>query len=125
MREAELRVKIVDERARFDKNPIEFRDSYKAEQEKLQQQFTSARSFLDSVQIDHEPKVKISQVCADLNVDGLREDIVTNRAAKALSALKGRDRVSAEDTAIVIPNCLRHRLQKDLWESIDSGLLVI
>ncbi|CAI8618308.1 unnamed protein product [Vicia faba] len=31
VREAELRVKIVEERARFDKNPIEFRDSYKAE----------------------------------------------------------------------------------------------
>ncbi|XP_058730780.1 magnesium-chelatase subunit ChlI, chloroplastic-like isoform X2 [Vicia villosa] len=125
VREAELRVKIVEERVRFDKNPNEFRDSYKAEQEKLEQQITSARSFLASVEIDHELKVKISQVCADLNVDGLRGDIVTNRAAKALSALKGRDRVSAEDIAIVIPNCLRHRLRKDPLESIDSGLLVI
>ncbi|CAK8577605.1 unnamed protein product [Lathyrus sativus] len=125
VREAELRVKIVEERGRFDKNPKEFRDSYEAEQEKLQQQITSARSFLASVQIDYELKVKISQVCADLNVDGLRGDIVTNRAAKALSALKGRDRVSAEDIAIVIPNCLRHRLRKDPLESIDSGLLVI
>ncbi|KAI5386781.1 hypothetical protein KIW84_073068 [Lathyrus oleraceus] len=125
VREAELRVKIVEERGRFDKNPKEFRDSYEAEQEKLQQEITSARSFLASVEIDHELKVKISQVCADLNVDGLRGDIVTNRAAKALSALKGRDRVSAEDIAIVIPNCLRHRLRKDPLESIDSGLLVI
>ncbi|MBF4213394.1 magnesium chelatase ATPase subunit I, partial [Pseudomonas donghuensis] len=32
VRDAELRVKIVEERARFDKNPKEFRESYKAEQ---------------------------------------------------------------------------------------------
>ncbi|XP_045832985.1 magnesium-chelatase subunit ChlI, chloroplastic-like [Trifolium pratense] len=125
VRDAELRVKIVEERARFDKNPKEFREAYKAEQEKLQQQITSARSFLPSVQIDHELKVKISKVCAELNVDGLRGDIVTNRAAKALAALKGSEKVSAEDIATVIPNCLRHRLRKDPLESIDSGLLVI
>ncbi|TYH68454.1 hypothetical protein ES332_D06G260900v1 [Gossypium tomentosum] len=125
VRDAELRVKIVEERARFDKNPKEFRDSYKAEQEKLQQQIASARSSLSLVQIDQDLKFKISQVCAELNVDGLRGDIVTNRAAKALAALKGRDCVTAEDIATVIPNCLRHRLRKDPLESIDSGLLVI
>ncbi|CAI8591047.1 unnamed protein product [Vicia faba] len=124
VRDAELRVKIVEERARFDKNPKEFRETYKAEQEKLTEQITSARSLLSSVQIDQDLKVKISRVCAELNVDGLRGDIVSNRAAKALAALKGRDKVSVEDIATVIPNCLRHRLRKDPLESIDSGLLV-
>ncbi|KAF9609958.1 hypothetical protein IFM89_019514 [Coptis chinensis] len=125
VRDAELRVKIVEERARFDQNPKEFRTTYEEEQQKLQDQIDSARSALSSVQIDRELRVKISKVCAELNVDGLRGDIVTNRAAKALAALKGRDTVSAEDIATVIPNCLRHRLRKDPLESIDSGLLVI
>lgn len=124
VRDAELRVKIVEERARFDKNPKEFRETYKAEQEKLTDQITSARKILSSVQIDQDLKVKISRVCAELNVDGLRGDIVSNRAAKALAALKGRDQVTVEDIATVIPNCLRHRLRKDPLESIDSGLLV-
>ncbi|ERM99293.1 hypothetical protein AMTR_s00092p00167540 [Amborella trichopoda] len=125
VKDAELRVKIVEERARFDQNPKEFRDSYQAEQEKLQNQITKARETLSSVQIDHDLRVKISRVCAELNVDGLRGDIVTNRASKALASLKGRDKVTAEDIATVIPNCLRHRLRKDPLESIDSGLLVI
>ncbi|VAI92387.1 unnamed protein product [Triticum turgidum subsp. durum] len=88
-------------------------------------EITSARSNLGSVQLDHDLRVKISQVCSELNVDGLRGDIVTNRAAKALAALKGRDIVTVEDIATVIPNCLRHRLRKDPLESIDSGLLVV
>ncbi|XP_065877697.1 magnesium-chelatase subunit ChlI, chloroplastic [Euphorbia lathyris] len=125
VKDAELRVKIVEERARFDKNPKEFRVTYLSEQEKLQEQITAARSRLSAVQIDHDLKVKISKVCAELNVDGLRGDIVTNRAAKALASLKGRDKVTPEDIATVIPNCLRHRLRKDPLESIDSGLLVI
>ncbi|GFZ06132.1 P-loop containing nucleoside triphosphate hydrolases superfamily protein [Actinidia rufa] len=125
VRDAELRVKIVEERARFDQNPKDFRDSYKAEQDKLQEQISSARNSLSSVQMDHDLRVKISKVCAELNVDGLRGDIVTNRAAKALAALKGRNEVTSEDIATVIPNCLRHRLRKDPLESIDSGLLVI
>ncbi|KAF5742327.1 magnesium-chelatase subunit ChlI chloroplastic [Tripterygium wilfordii] len=125
VKDPELRVKIVEERAQFDKNPKEFRDSYKAEQDKLQSQIASARSSLSSIQIDRDLKVKISKVCSELNVDGLRGDIVANRAAKALAALKGKDKVAAEDIATVIPNCLRHRLRKDPLESIDSGLLVI
>ncbi|CAL9225135.1 unnamed protein product, partial [Arabidopsis halleri] len=66
-----------------------------------------ARANLSSVQIDRELKVKISRVCSELNVDGLRGDIVTNRAAKALAAVKGKDRVTPDDVATVIPNCLR------------------
>ncbi|CAD6270438.1 unnamed protein product [Miscanthus lutarioriparius] len=115
VRDAELRVKIVEERARFDRDPKTFRESYLEEQEKLQQQISSARSNLGAVQIDH-----------DLSASRYpRGDIVTNRAAKALAALKGRDSVTVEDIATVIPNCLRHRLRKDPLESIDSGLLVI
>jgi magnesium chelatase subunit I len=125
VRDAELRVKIVEERSRFDRDPKGFRESYTQEQEKLQQQISSARSNLGSVQIDHDLRVKISRVCSELNVDGLRGDIVSNRAAKALASLKGRDSVTVEDIATVIPNCLRHRLRKDPLESIDSGLLVI
>eukprot|EP01018_Ginkgo_biloba_P000156 Gb_27010 [translate_table: standard] len=125
VRDAELRVKIVEERARFDKDPKDFRESYLQEQERLQNQISDARELLPRVQIDHGIRVKISQVCAELNVDGLRGDIVTNRAAKALAALKGREQVATEDVMTVIPNCLRHRLRKDPLESIDSGLLVV
>ncbi|KAI3745002.1 hypothetical protein L1987_58102 [Smallanthus sonchifolius] len=124
VRDAELWVKIVEERARFDKNLKDFRGTYKADQEKLQKEISSATSRLDSVQIDNDLRVKISKVCVEPNVDGLRRDIVTNRAAKALVALKRRDQVISEDIAVMILNCLTHKLWKHPLESIDSGLLV-
>jgi magnesium chelatase subunit I len=68
--------------------------------------------------------VKISEVCSELDVDGLRGDIVSNRAAKALAAFEGRKEVTVDDIRRVMPLCLRHRLRKDPLESIDSGYKV-
>ena len=62
-----------------------------------------------------------SQICSELDVDGLRGDLVTNRASKAIAAFEGRTEVTPEDIYRVIPLCLRHRLRKDPLESIDSG----
>ena len=124
VKDAELRVKIVEQRASFDQNPRAFRDSYKISQDNLSQQIKQARERLPNVKIDYDLRVNISKICAELNVDGLRGDIVTNRASKALAALGGRDQVTPKDILTVIPLCLRHRLRKDPLESIDSGLLV-
>ncbi len=121
VRDPELRVKIVEQRATFDENPKEFRKSYETSQTSLTAKLTEARGRLRQVQTDYSLRVKISQVCSELNVDGLRGDIVTNRAAKALAALEGRTSVSVEDIARIITLCLRHRLRKDPLESIDSG----
>ncbi|KAL3697942.1 hypothetical protein R1sor_012018 [Riccia sorocarpa] len=125
VRDAELRVKIVEERGKFDQNPKAFREAYKESQEKLRQQIFDARARLKSVTVPYDLRVKISQVCSELDVDGLRGDIVSTRAAKALAALKDRDEVTAKDILTVIPNCLRHRLRKDPLEDIDSGLQVV
>jgi magnesium chelatase subunit I len=55
----------------------------------FEKQIKQARERLPNVQLDQQLiyVVKISKVCAELNIDGLRGDIVTNRAAKALAAL--------------------------------------
>ena len=60
-------------------------------------------------------------MCSDLNVDGLRGDMVTSRAAKALAAFENRSEVTTKDIFTIITLCLRHRLRKDPLESIDSG----
>jgi len=56
-----------------------------------------------------EIKLKISEICSLLDVDGIRGDMVINRAARALVALEGRSEVSLDDVAKVIGLCLNHR----------------
>jgi len=116
-----LRVKIVEERTSFDLNPDEWLDKYETEQNALTEKIISAQNILSDVKLDYNLRVKISEVCSILDVDGLRGDIVTNRASKAYAALNGRDEVTVEDIEKVITLCLRHRLRKDPLETIDSG----
>jgi magnesium chelatase subunit I len=124
VRDAEQRVQIVEQRTEFDRDPAGFTAQCQAEQNALQQKIVEAQARLSQVTLDHGFRVKISEVCAELDVDGLRGDIVTNRAAKALAAYEGRTEVTLEDVQRVIALCLRHRLRKDPLESIDSGYKV-
>ena len=124
VKEPNLRVQIVEQRAEFDSNPPEFCDKYQDKQEELQNKLVQAQQLLPQVNMDYDLRVKISEVCSELDVDGLRGDIVTNRAAKALAAFEGRTEVTVDDIRRVIVLCLRHRLRKDPLESIDSGYKV-
>ena len=108
-------------RSSFDEAPLEFRISYNDSQRELTEKLTEARQNLKNVEIDYDFRIKISQICSELNVDGLRGDIVTNRASKAIAAFENRTEVTPQDIFRVIPLCLRHRLRKDPLESIDSG----
>ena len=116
-----LREKVVEERTSFDQSPALWLANYESRQQELRDKIIDAQKVLPTVEIDYGLRVKISEVCSQLDVDGLRGDIVTNRAAKAHAAYNGRDKVTIEDISKVITLCLRHRLRKDPLESIDSG----
>ena len=116
-----LRVQVVEERTSFDQNPATWLANYESQQQELRDKIIAAQKLLPTVEIDYDLRVKISEVCSQLDVDGLRGDIVTNRAAKAHAAYNGRDKVTVEDISKIITLCLRHRLRKDPLETIDSG----
>jgi len=121
VKEPELRVKIVEERARFDEEPQKFRQEYTGSQTAIKDRLEEARQLLKEVEVNRDIRVKISEMCSQLDVDGLRGDIVTNRAAKAIAAFEGRTEVTEEDVGRICVLCLRHRLRKDPLETIDSG----
>ena len=121
VKEPSLRVQIVEQRSKFDTNPYDCLQEFQEEQEKLKRQIIDAQRILVDVNVDYDLRVKISEVCGELDVDGLRGDIVINRAAKAFAAYNTKDQVEISDIQQVITLCLRHRLRKDPLETIDSG----
>jgi magnesium chelatase subunit I len=116
-----LRVKVVEERTSFDQSPMIWIENYESQQQELRDRIVAAQELLPKVEMEYDLRIKISEVCSRLDVDGLRGDIVTNRAARAHAAYNNRDKVTVDDIAIIITLCLRHRLRKDPLESIDSG----
>jgi len=121
VRDPELRVQIVEQRSEFDKNPQACLAQYQDQQQEFRDRIIKAQDLLSETSLSYELRVKISQVCGELDVDGLRGDIVTNRAARAYAAYMGHTEVTVDDIKTIIKMCLRHRLRKDPLESIDSG----
>nr|YP_010185228.1 protochlorophyllide reductase magnesium chelatase subunit [Ishige okamurae]QVJ99572.1 protochlorophyllide reductase magnesium chelatase subunit [Ishige okamurae] len=124
VKDPDLRVKIVEERTLFDLDPYTWIGKYKKQQESLKQKIINAQKLLYKVRIPYHFRVKISKVCSELRVDGLRGDIVINRAAKAYASFQGKTEVTLEDIEKVIVLCISHRLRKDPLESVDSGYKV-
>ena len=121
IREPHLRVQIVEERISFDKSPEFWLEKYTVEQDAIQEKIRKAQNLLPVVSISQDFQLKISQICSELGVEGLRGDLVSTRAAKALAALEARVEVTIEDIRRTIVLCLRHRLRKDPMESLSSG----
>ena len=125
VKDPKLRVKVVEERTSFDQTPTVWIENYQQKQKELRERILKAQELLPTVEINYNLRLKISEVCSQLDVDGLRGDIVTNRAAKAYAAYNGQSQVTENDIAKIITLCLRHRLRKDPLESIDSGNKVL
>ena len=121
IREPNLRVKIVEERISFDQSPDSWFQQYEQSQLDVQQRIVSAQKLLPTVTISDDFLLKISQICSELKIEGLRGDLVSTRAAKALAAYYGRTEVTLDDIQNTITLCLRHRLRRDPMESISSG----
>ena len=121
IREPNLRVKIVEERISFDQSPESWFEQYEQSQLQVQERIVKAKELLPSVTISDDFQLKISQICSELEIEGLRGDIVSTRAAKALAAFSGRNKVTLDDIRNTITLCLRHRLRRDPMESISSG----
>ena len=93
----------------FLQNPDDFCYESSKEQGQLRQRLVEATKKLKAVHMPADVQLKISEICSLLDVDGIRGDIVTNRAAKALVAFEGREEVSMSDVEKVIGLCLNHR----------------
>ena len=121
IREPNLRVQIVEERINFDSTPQVWFDKYEQEQLVIQARIVEAQKTLDNVQISKDFQLKLSQICSELEIEGLRGDIVSTRAAKALTAFEKRGEVTLDDIKRTLTLCLRHRCRRDPMESINSG----
>ena len=115
------RVRIVEERISFDQSPQDWFDKYEQEQFNIQERIISAQKLLPQVILSNDFQLKISQICSELEIEGLRGDLVTTRAAKALTAFEQRTEVTLADIKRTITLCLRHRCRRDPMESINSG----
>lgn len=115
------RVRIVELREQFDRDPASFFAAFRSAQNELARRITRARETLANVELKRAVLEHIAALCASLGIDGHRGELTAARAGRALAALEARNQVSLDDVRRVATMSLRHRLRHDPLDPADSG----
>jgi magnesium chelatase subunit D len=124
-KQPKMRAEVVRRRMEFDGDPPGFAARFADEERELASSIRAARDLLPSVELTDSALERIAAVCAAFEVDGMRADIVTARAAAAHAAWHGRDAVSVDDIRTAARLALPHRRRRNPFDApgIDEGEL--
>jgi magnesium chelatase subunit D len=115
-REPAERAEVVRRRLRFEDDPERFAAEWARAEAELAERIAEAQARLPEVRLTDAALRQITAVCAAFEVDGLRADLVTARAAIALAAWHGRDAVTADDVRVAVRLALPHRRRRDPFD---------
>ena len=111
--EPDVRAEIVRRRLSFERDAEAFAREWQAAEDELAARIAAARTRLPQVRLPERELLRITAACASLGVDGVRGDIVTARAARALAALEGLLEVEEEHVRRAAALALLHRRRRD------------
>jgi magnesium chelatase subunit D len=112
----EERVEIVRRRLHYEANPEDFAGKWAAADGELARGVQKARARLPLTHLPEEALHKIAALCTHLGVDGLRGDLVTAKAARALAAWEARETVATNDVRRAALLALAHRRRRNTFE---------
>ncbi|HWI42035.1 MAG TPA: VWA domain-containing protein [Nocardioides sp.] len=124
-REPALRAEVVRRRMAYDAAPAAFCAARSGAEEALRSRMAAARELVGSVLLSDAALLKIAEVCAAFDVDGLRADLVTARAAVAHAAWCGRSSVVLDDIRVAASLALPHRRRRKPFDApgLDEDVL--
>ncbi|WP_222262394.1 putative cobaltochelatase [Modestobacter marinus] len=116
-REATERAEVVRRRFAHDADPAGFAAAWAAEEAALAGRIADARARLPHVVLSDAALRQVTTVCAAFDVDGLRADLVTARAAIAHAAWSGREEVTEDDVRVAARLALPHRRRRNPFDA--------
>ncbi len=111
-RDPEQRTEVVRRRLAYDADPDEFADRFGADEKVWQAAIADAGLILGEVVVPDDVLAFTSRLCAELDAEGLRADLVLARGAAALAALDGRKEATDDDVVRLAPLALAHRRRR-------------
>ncbi len=119
------RVEVVRRRLAYEADPAAFGARFEEAEALLAERIVKAQALLPSVVLGDEALEDIARVCAAFEVDGMRADIVTARAAIAHAAWEGRTSVTRADVHAAARLALPHRRRRNPFDApgIDEDVL--
>ena len=114
IRDVNDRVDIIERREDWEEDPDGFAARYAAAETEVADRIASAITRLLKVDVPRQVLEAIAELSVSLGVDGHRSDLVARKAAQALAALRGVDRVTQAEVDEVIDMVLSHRVKGPL-----------
>ncbi|HET7736771.1 MAG TPA: VWA domain-containing protein [Nocardioidaceae bacterium] len=116
-RDPALRVEVVRRRLAYEADPAAFAARFASSEDALAERILKAQALLPSVVLGDAALHDIATVCAAFDVDGMRADLVTARAAIAHAAWEGRTDVTREDVRAAARLALPHRRRRNPFDA--------
>ncbi|SHF65906.1 putative cobaltochelatase [Geodermatophilus nigrescens] len=116
-RDPAVRAEVVRRRFAYDADPAGFAAAWAGEEAALAERIAGARARLPHVVLSDAALQQVTAVCAAFDVDGLRADLVTARAAVAHAAWAGRDEVTEDDVRVAARLALPHRRRRNPFDA--------
>lgn len=116
-REPKERAEVVRRRLAYEADPAAFAAEWAAADRAVGERIAAARAVLGSVRLPDAELERIARVCAAFEVDGMRADLVTARAAVALAAWRGLDTVTAAEVRDAARLALPHRRRRNPFDA--------
>ncbi len=111
-RDPDLRTEVVRRRLAFDADPDGFAERFAPDEEALRAAIGAAGVIVGDIVVSDEVLSLTSRLCAELDAEGLRADLVIARGVAALAALDGRKEATADDVVRLAPLALAHRRRR-------------
>ncbi len=109
IQDVEERVMVVEEAQRFAAADPGFEAEYEAADRRLAEELAAAIRRLPSVRVSPAQIRLMSQICVQAGVRGHRADVIMERTARALAAIRGHASPSREDVFDAAELVLTHR----------------
>ena len=118
LRDFTVRGEIVRRRLAFETDPESFLKAWKPEEERQARMLEAAKERLPLVEVTDRMVELAGRLSLSLGAEGHRSDITIIKAAKAMAALDGLDRVTEKELVQAAEMALRHRVrQRGLTDS--------
>ena len=123
--DVDSRIKIIENRLAYEKNPQSFRRKYAKKQRELETVIETAQQLLPKVKTPKELLRLAAEIGIAYGTDGHRADIGMVKTAAAIAALEGRTKADKEDLGRAAVYVLPHRMRRNPLENgeMDPGPL--
>jgi magnesium chelatase subunit I len=118
------RIEVVRRRDNFERDPSAFAAQWRKAQDRLRAKIAAARKRLPRVRTPDSALEFAARLCMALGTDGLRGELTLIRAARALTALDGKDEVAGTAVRAVAIASLCHRLRRNPLDEAGSAARV-